>query len=190
MLRVLTQQQHRGPQPHSRFMRPFCQRVSAGQMRTEKTPHPTPKVKQRSSSQDRPRLSATNDMSASMSSVPDSPTPQGPGRTPSQRPERSPRRPLVPRDGATVLFMPYLHWEEDKFREKLSRAAEYRQEPGDRPPPDDSTLSKDELLIKAYLHGSKDLHIRRTLDQFNHHSISTRRQDEDQVVYRFCRDRR
>jgi ankyrin repeat protein len=34
MLRIFGEQQHRGPKVHSRFMRPFCQRISDGQSQT------------------------------------------------------------------------------------------------------------------------------------------------------------
>ena len=44
--------------------------------------------------------------------------------------------------------------------------------------------SRDECLIRGYLHHSTDLHLRRTLDQFRHHSIKTDKRDNDQVVYR------
>ena len=45
MLRVFGEQQHRGPKVHSRFMRPFCQRISDGQTapaRRPKSRNPSP----------------------------------------------------------------------------------------------------------------------------------------------------
>lgn len=43
----------------------------------------------------------------------------------------------------------------------------------------------DEMLIQAYLRSTPNLHIRRTLDQFYYHAISTEERDKDQVVYRY-----
>jgi ankyrin repeat protein len=40
MLRVFGEQQHRGPKVHSRFMRPFCQRISDGQSQAGPTRRP------------------------------------------------------------------------------------------------------------------------------------------------------
>jgi hypothetical protein len=51
----------------------------------------------------------------------------------------------------------------------------------------DPSQSKDVSLIAGYLMDSS-LHIRRTLDQFKHHSINTEKRDTDQVVYRYCKD--
>lgn len=48
----------------------------------------------------------------------------------------------------------------------------------------------DDALIEAYLRGSPPLHIRRTLDQFFYHGIDTTQRDRDQVVYRYCKNRR
>jgi hypothetical protein len=51
----------------------------------------------------------------------------------------------------------------------------------------DPSQDKDVSLIAGYLNDS-NLHIRRTLDQFKHHSINTEKRDTDQVVYRYCKD--
>ena len=53
----------------------------------------------------------------------------------------------------------------------------------------------DDMLIKAYLnvHSSNTqpgLHPRRTLDQFFYHGIDTSVRDQDQVVYRYCKERK
>jgi uncharacterized protein YhbP (UPF0306 family) len=53
--------------------------------------------------------------------------------------------------------------------------------------PHDPSQSKDVSLIAGYLNDS-NLHVRRTLDQFKHHSIDTEKRDTDQVVYRYCRE--
>lgn len=47
----------------------------------------------------------------------------------------------------------------------------------------------DEMLIQAYLQSTHNLHIRRTLDQYYYHAISTEDRDTDQVVYRYTRDK-
>jgi len=55
------------------------------------------------------------------------------------------------------------------------------------PFPHDPSQSKDVSLIAGYLNDS-NLHVRRTLDQFKHHSIDTEKRDTDQVVYRYGKD--
>jgi hypothetical protein len=110
--------------------------------------------------------------------------------------------------------MPYLHWETDSYRSEMAKAIKRvetsRKERGPpdipavpqsdtagpfnapmAPPPrpidsDINLPEKDKLLIRSYLNSSTDLHVRRTLDQFKHHSISTERRDRDQVVWRHC----
>ena len=49
--------------------------------------------------------------------------------------------------------------------------------------------SCDEMLLQAYLRSTHNLHVRRTLDQFYYHAISTDDRDKDQVVYRYTRDK-
>lgn len=87
-----------------------------------------------------------------------------------------------------VLFMPYLHYEDDGRRERMSKIINdvYTQEY--RPVFSNST-SADENLIQAYLKTTPQLHVRRTLDQFFYHGIDTRERDRDQVVYRYCKKR-
>ncbi|KAI1171269.1 hypothetical protein F4777DRAFT_65925 [Nemania sp. FL0916] len=84
--------------------------------------------------------------------------------------------------GKIVLFMPFLHYETDESRQKMSDAIRCAHE---RKPPIDRT-SKDARLIQAYLNSTPPLHPRRTLDQFFYHGIDTSARDIDQVVYRFC----
>lgn len=83
--------------------------------------------------------------------------------------------------------MPYLHWETDINRAKMSevikkvevsKASIYNHDPSE---------GKDVSLIAGYLNDGS-LHVRRTLDQFKHHSINTEKRDTDQVVYRYCKD--
>ncbi len=50
-------------------------------------------------------------------------------------------------------------------------------------------FSCDEMLVTAYLQSTHNLHVRRTLDQFYYHAISTEDRDTDQVVYRYTRDK-
>ena len=93
-----------------------------------------------------------------------------------------------------VLFLPYLHWETDTHRTKMNETI-IAVQAARRDRRDNKTImyqlpeahSKDEFLIRAYLNSSTDLHIRRTLDQFYHHSITTEKRDRDQVVYRYCK---
>jgi hypothetical protein len=78
--------------------------------------------------------------------------------------------------------MPFLHYETDERRRKMTNAircvAEKRGLP-DNP-------SRDSLLISAYLDSTPRLHPRRTLDQYFYHGIDTSARDTDQVVYRYC----
>ncbi|XDG07628.1 hypothetical protein ABKA04_007243 [Annulohypoxylon sp. FPYF3050] len=85
--------------------------------------------------------------------------------------------------GKIVLFMPFLHYETDERRRKMSKAIEnvYR----DRQNLDNS--SRDSLIVNAYLKSEPRLHPRRTLDQFFYHGIDTSARDTDQVVYRYCK---
>ncbi|KAI1504861.1 hypothetical protein F5X99DRAFT_431896 [Biscogniauxia marginata] len=74
--------------------------------------------------------------------------------------------------GKIVLFMPFLHYETDERRRKMSRAIKTVRE-GRR---HIDNTSRDSLLVNAYLNNTPPLHPRRTLDQ-----------DTDQVVYRYCK---
>ena len=89
------------------------------------------------------------------------------------------------RPGNLVLFMPYLHYETHRNRKTMADAIK-------RVRKDRNQLSRalpgqtcDEMLIQAYLRSTPNLHIRRTLDQFYYHAISTEERDTDQVVYRY-----
>ena len=105
-------------------------------------------------------------------------------RTPMSLPPRK-----LERNGNIVLFMPYLHYETHKKRKQMSNAIKRATSKM----PDQSFGSNascsDEMLVQAYLHSTHNLHIRRTLDQFYYHAISTEDRDEDQVVYRYTRDK-
>jgi hypothetical protein len=87
--------------------------------------------------------------------------------------------------------MPFLHYESDESRKKMSRAIKrtYKSNPNDPPMINEEEPTPDDLLIEAYLNSSPPLHARRTLDQFFYHGIDTSDRDQDQVVYRYCRRR-
>lgn len=83
--------------------------------------------------------------------------------------------------------MPYLHFETDVNRATMSSTIKQVEAYKDRMYPYDEKQCKDVSLIAGYLNDS-NLHVRRTLDQFKHHSINTEKRDVDQVVYRYCKD--
>ncbi|KAI2605506.1 uncharacterized protein GGS25DRAFT_505349 [Hypoxylon fragiforme] len=78
--------------------------------------------------------------------------------------------------------MPFLHYETDERRRKMSRAIKNARD--GRNIVDNS--SRDSLIVNAYLNNTPPLHPRRTLDQFFYHGIDTSVRDTDQVVYRYC----
>ncbi|TLD32578.1 putative electron transfer flavoprotein subunit alpha [Venturia nashicola] len=88
-------------------------------------------------------------------------------------------------NGKIVLFMPFLHYETDKSRRKMAASIKLAQNGQECP----HTPSRDDLLVQAYLRAKPPLHPRRTLDQFSYHGIDTSQRDEDQVVYRYLRER-
>lgn len=86
-------------------------------------------------------------------------------------------------NGKIVLFMPYLHYETDERRRKMSAAIAAAR--SGRGLPEKPT--RDDLLIHAYATHMPPLHPRRTLDQYFYHGIDTSARDTDQVVYRYCK---
>ncbi|KAL8790939.1 MAG: hypothetical protein Q9213_000364 [Squamulea squamosa] len=95
----------------------------------------------------------------------------------------------IDRHGNIVLFMPYLHYETHQNRKTMSEAI--KRATADLPRKQCHTSNDcDEMLIHAYLQSTPNLHIRRTLDQFYYHAISTEVRDTDQVVYRYTREKR
>lgn len=92
--------------------------------------------------------------------------------------------------GNVVLFMPYLHYETHRNRVSMSQAIKQATTGSTNLPQAPMDRSCDEMLIHAYLGSTPNLHIRRTLDQFYYHAISTEARDEDQVVYRFTRKKK
>ena len=109
------------------------------------------------------------------------PRQQGRNRTPSGRQEKK-----TEPSGNMVLFMPYLHYETHRKRKKMSNVIKEATSSSGRPA---LAQTCDEMLIHAYLHSSHNLQIRRTLDQFYYHAISTDDRDEDQVIYRYTKDK-
>ena len=93
-------------------------------------------------------------------------------------------------NGNIVLFMPYLHYETDENRRTMSKAIKRARTDPDLLSPSISGSNCDEMLIQAYLQSTPNLHIRRTLDQFYYHAINTEGRDQDQVVYRYTKDKR
>jgi ankyrin repeat protein/Mg2+ and Co2+ transporter CorA len=104
--------------------------------------------------------------------------------------------------GNIFTFMPYLHFESTRRRQKMQEAIEevqalkrkgkhegrkIRHTPHPRPyTSEDDDPPYDEMLIRAHLGSSTmSLHVRRTLDQFYYHNIDTYSRDQDQVVYRY-----
>ncbi|KAL8671688.1 MAG: hypothetical protein Q9168_003810 [Polycauliona sp. 1 TL-2023] len=92
------------------------------------------------------------------------------------------------RKGNIVLFMPYLHYETHRNRKTMSAAIK-RTMTKNASTASISSHDCDEMLIDAYLRSTPNLHIRRTLDQFYYHAISTEDRDTDQVVYRYTREK-
>lgn len=84
------------------------------------------------------------------------------------RKERGPIASL-PR-GNMVLFAPYLHFETERKRAEMQRAIRESGPERRRRRPRQATTA-DEMLIRAYLHSSTQLHVRRSHDQFFLHEI-------------------
>ncbi|KAH0491229.1 hypothetical protein TgHK011_002667 [Trichoderma gracile] len=99
-------------------------------------------------------------------------------------------------DRHVLLFMPYLHWdEEEKMRERARLIAENASGlRGDEILPHEWKPRREELLMTEYLFNETTpdpnsrhvLHVRRTLDQSLYHNlIDTRIRDGDQAVHRY-----
>ncbi|KAI1259585.1 hypothetical protein F5Y18DRAFT_294970 [Xylariaceae sp. FL1019] len=86
-------------------------------------------------------------------------------------------------NGKIILFMPFLHYETDERRRKMSSAIKYALQKRLMI----ENTSRDSLLVNAYIHSTPPLHPRRTLDQSFYHGIDTSARDTDQVVYRYCK---
>jgi len=75
--------------------------------------------------------------------------------------------------------MPFLHYERDEKRRKMSDAIRCVQEGRELT----ENPSRDSLLVRAYLKSTPPLHPRRTLDQFFYHGIDTSDRDIDQYEF-------
>ncbi|KEF60521.1 uncharacterized protein A1O9_02082 [Exophiala aquamarina CBS 119918] len=182
VLRLMGQQQHRGRKVHSRFMRPSCKRIGLGSRR----PADVASAASRRSSH-----SNRGEINAALHGSYRPPTREPPIQPPPTVPQsqlQPQRPPQLQEEDMMVLFLPYLHWETDKNRKALTESI--KGPPGNTDSLEDSQMwqiPKDTLLIHGYpVTQSTDLHPRRTLDQFKHHSTDTDPQDVDQVVYRYC----
>lgn len=183
ILRLLGRQQHRGAKVHSRFMRPSCKRIGLGSRR----PMDVASAASRRSSH-----SNRGELNAALQSTYRPPTREPPVQPPPPvpQPHLQPQvqTQVTQEEDMMVLFLPYLHWETDENRRSLTESI--KAPPGNTISLDDTEMShipKDILLIHGYpVTRSTDLHPRRTLDQFKHHSTDTDSQDVDQVVYRYC----
>ena len=186
MLRIFGQQQHRGTQAHSRFMRPLCQ--IHGDDYSRRTPKfslskPPVAPSRTSTSTFEDTLTLNGKLGIPDPATSNPVTPQA--MTASPTPTR--RNTAQPQDGCKsksigVLFMPYLHWETNSNRQLMRDIVRYVME--GRGPAHRVGSSRDECLIRGYLRHATDLHLRRTLDQFRYHNINTDKRDKDQVVYR------
>lgn len=90
------------------------------------------------------------------------------------------------REQANASQMPYLHYESDDRRVRMSKVI-HENGSRDFQPIESSHDAPDECMVEAYLNSPPQLHIRRTLDQFFYHGIDTSQRDSDQVVWRYCR---
>lgn len=79
--------------------------------------------------------------------------------------------------------MPYLHYETDEGRQKMTDAMKLV---GVADESASSNSTPNMLLLQAYLRDKTKIHPRRTLDQFFYHGLDTTARDRDQVVYRYC----
>jgi len=183
VLRLIGQQQHRGKKVHSRFMRPSCKRIGLGSRRPADV---ASAASRRSSHSNRGEINAA--LHSSYRPPTRDPPIQPPPPTVSQPQLQPHRQPQLQEEDMLVLFLPYLHWETDENRKALTESI--KAPAGNTNMLEDSQMwkiPKDILLIHGYpVTQSTDLHPRRTLDQFKHHSTDTDPQDVDQVVYRYC----
>lgn len=81
--------------------------------------------------------------------------------------------------------MPYLHYETDEGRQKMTDAMKLV---GVADQAESASASPNMLMLQAYLPGQTKVHPRRTLDQFFYHGLDTTARDRDQVVYRYCKN--
>ena len=204
-------QLHRGPTIHSHFMRPVCQRIDP----TGRDISKTDTDESTTETADPPATSAQDAKPTSAPPEAATPTKSKAGKR-NEKSEKQPKgapgsalskktrgtdamknkimsgKPPRSRDrnGNIVLFMPYLHYETHEKRKQMSKAIKTVVEgESDERPSLMRSRTCDEMLVEAYLKSTHNLHIRRTLDQFYYHAIATDDRDEDQVVWRYTRDK-
>ena len=198
MLRTFGQQQHRGSQIHSRFMRPLCQlhsnEYSSRKVFAPKFSLSMPDLHPLSfepvtTTEDTPIVDRRRLVIPVPSTAPIPATPPRSATLSVQSKENSEfnsdskeLNKAAAKHEIGILFMPYLHWETDSNRQSMRDTV--REVMTDPTKQSSKTQSQDECLIRGYLHHSTDLHLRRTLDQFRHPSINTDKLDRDQVIYR------
>ncbi|KAL6873039.1 hypothetical protein J3F83DRAFT_731846 [Trichoderma novae-zelandiae] len=98
------------------------------------------------------------------------------------------------KDKHMFLFMPYLHWDEDKTMRLRSQFIAENSPGALKAKATKLNSAKEELLLKHYLlpedhcdpNSRHVLHIRRTLDQYLYHNLKdTKVRDADQTVHRY-----
>ena len=88
--------------------------------------------------------------------------------------------------------MPFLHFEFDEQRQQMSDAIRKYRPSKNRESSEELPLASndDEILMQAYLDRGMSLQPRRTLDQSFYRGFDTKARDVDEVVYRYCKDKR
>lgn len=187
LLRLLGRQQHRGSKVHSRFMRPSCKRIPFTRTRPLEVPEVNSTTSRRSSHST--QAEANSALHATFRPRPPSPASITGPQQPPPRVQSSVQAQLQQVEDMLVVFMPYLHWESDENRRAMTESIRLpRHQMSSIRAEEMARVIKDELLIHGYpVDRSTELHPRRTLDQFKHHSTDTDPQDVDQVVYRYCK---
>lgn len=187
LLRLLGRQQHRGSKVHSRFMRPSCKRIPFTRTRPLEVPEVNSATSRRSSHST--QAEANSALHPTFRPRPPSPASITGAQQPPPRVQTSVQAQLQQVEDMLVVFMPYLHWESDENRRAMTESIRLpRQQMSSIRAEEMARVIKDELLIHGYpVDRSTELHPRRTLDQFKHHSTDTDPQDVDQVVYRYCK---
>ncbi|KIV91537.1 hypothetical protein PV10_06066 [Exophiala mesophila] len=189
LLRLFGRQQHRGSKVHSRFMRPSCKRIPITRTRPLEMPELNSATSRRSSHSTQAEINSA--LHSTFRPRPPSPASMTGPQPPPPRVQGSvqPQQQQEVED-MIVVFMPYLHWESDENRRALTQSIRLpRHQMSSIGAEEMARVIKDELLIHGYpVDRSTELHPRRTLDQFKHHSTDTDPQDVDQVVYRYCKN--
>ena len=209
LLQSLGDQQHRGPQAHSFYMRPVFEEVWRNaavprQQNVESEGLEQPSVSL-SPKPDHSKTGARHEARSKVVGQLSVPTPRkiDHSTTSSKSNSGSPKNVFVlfvslssrefQTPTAKALQMPYLHWETDENRAWTSRTIMDIQD--SRVSSSGPLRNQEESLLRGYLPMKEEnaddkaaggLHIRRTLDQFHHQTVKTDHRDRDQVVLRYC----